>query len=137
MKKLFIILSASIVLAGCNATLGALENEFRLMANMPINNLTIDGFCQTVKEDPSRYNKAWNGALFEFTGKITVAQKSGKEYTVGLEKNKKERLFAKVSSLNGLKIGDVATIQGNISPANFEPNRKECMMLLDNAKFIK
>ena len=54
-----------------------------------------------------------------------------------LEKNEKERLFAKVSSLDGLKIGDVATIQGNISPANFEPNRKECMMLLDNAKFIK
>lgn len=135
MKKLLLVVTAGIVLSGCNATLGALENEFKMIAKLPITNLRIDDFCSTVKKDPQRYNTNWNGALYEFTDKITVAQRQGGEYTIGMERGNDQKLFAKVKSLNGHKLGEVATIQGNISPANFEPNRKQCMMLLDNAEF--
>lgn len=136
MKKLLLIIASGIALSGCTATLGGLENEFRKVANLPVNNLRIDDFCATVKKDPERYSLAssWNGALYEFTGKITVAQRQGNEYTVGMQKGNDQKLYAKVKSLNGKKIGDIATIQGNISPANFEPSRKQCMMLLDNAE---
>lgn len=135
MKKLLLVVTAGIVLSGCNATLGGLENEFRKVANLPVTNLRIDDFCSTVKKDPQRYSSNWNGALYEFTGKITVAQRAGNEYTVGMQKDKAQVLYGKVKDLKGHRIGDVATIQGNISPANFEPNRTKCMMLLDNAEF--
>lgn len=135
MKKLFLVVTAGIILSGCNATLGGIENEFRKVVNLPITNLRIDDFCSTVKKDPQRYTSNWNGALYEFTGKITVAQRQGSEYTIGMQKGSNQILYAKVKSLNGHKLGEIATIQGNISPANFEPNRKQCMMLLDNAEF--
>lgn len=93
--------------------------------------LTSDQFCEMKRNDLQGTKKLYEGKTMTPTGKITVIEKQGSSHVVGL-KVVNDTVYAKVNNLKGNKVGNVVTVSGKVSSANFK-DAKKCFFLLDDA----
>lgn len=127
MKKIILTSLAISVLSGCvSIDTRAID---RLFGN---ETLTNQQFCEMKKANLKGTKAQYQGKLMIPTGKITVIQKQGSDSVIGIKAGN-DTVYAKVKNLKGNKIGDVVTVKGKISDANFRSATECAYFLLDDA----